>query len=279
MLSYRPPVPLVPVYSIAKTFTAAGVLAANIDIDRTVGEFLDTPAHYRPLPIRALLQHVSGLGDYFDLPEYRSAVEGREAAWSDLELLERALIAPPSTPGRFRYSNVGYTLVRMVLEEVADAEFHTALSQLVFEPLQIHDVYPLRERSDWGRCEEATESVRGYDPRWVFPRTFLATPDVVAHGLCAILRGELFDPSQLFDSVRVDAPGHSFEDPCYGLGVMIDGSRFIGHGGGGPGFELFALAKPDGSAAHLEYRVTENDLGDADLIAAGVECLRAQGSR
>jgi hypothetical protein len=66
----------------------------------------------------------------------------------------------------------------------------------------------------------------------------------------------------------VRAPGHPFAGPGYGLGLMTDGTPPVlaGHGGGGPGFTLFALARVDGSAAHVE--VVADEVGDASLIAA-----------
>lgn len=266
--------PLVPVYSIAKTFTAAAVLTAKVDLDRCAGEFLDLPAVYQPLSLRDLLRHTSGLGDYFALSEYRDAVKRGEDAWSDAELLERGLSAPPAIAGTFRYSNIGYTLVRKVMETIFGAEFFDALNASVFSPLGITDIRPLRSRADWESCEQADAAVRAYDPQWVYPRTFLASADAIAAGFTGLLRGELFDPALLLDGVVVDAPGHSFREPKYGLGIMMDGDRFVGHGGGGPGFALFALAYRDGSAAHLEYRVTDTDEGDAALIEAGVRTLQ-----
>lgn len=241
-----------------------------------MGEFIDVDSRYRALVLRDLLHHVSGLGDYFAMPEYRAAVAAGADAWSDAELLDRAGSITGVVPGTFHYSNVGFTLVRMVLEAVSRAQFHAALSDLIFTRLGIADTRALATRSDWEHCAEASPATRAYDPHWVYPRTFLATPEALAQALCGVLRGELFDPTPLFESVIVDAPGHAFSQPRYGLGLMQDGARLVGHGGGGPGFALFALALPDGSAAHLEYRVTDSNYDDTELIAAGIACISGQ---
>jgi D-alanyl-D-alanine carboxypeptidase len=265
-------VTLVPAYSIAKTFTAAALLIQHVDLSRTVGEFLEVPETYQRLTLASLLNHTSGLGDYFQLAEYRDAVEAREDAWSDEELLQRGLAIPTGAPGEFAYSNIGYALVRKTLEHVGGGEFFDVLSEIIFTPLEMFDVHRLLDRSDWSACAGATESVRAYDPKWVYPRTFLADPKSLASGFAALIRGELCDSKPMFDSVDVFAPGHSFKEPRYGLGLMLDGNRYVGHGGGGPGFALFALARPDGSAAHVEW-IAGDARDDAALISAAITKL------
>jgi CubicO group peptidase (beta-lactamase class C family) len=213
------------------------------------------------------------------LEEYRSAVAARAAAWPDGELLDRCLALPDRGAGNFSYSNVGFAVLRMILEVRTGSSFFDAMKTLVFDPLGMHAVHGLSELSDWGACEQASPSTRSYDPKWVYPRTFLADPETLAHGFRALLRGDLIDPAPLFDAVHVDAPGHTLTEPQYGLGVMIDGDRWVGHGGGGPGFILFALARQDGSASHVAYRATDVDTGDAELIRACLDALADQGTR
>lgn len=259
------------------------MIASGIDITSRVADHLDLPERYRGLQLKDLMRHVSGLPDYFALADYRRAVETRQPAWDDHELLERALALEVGTPGNFRYSNIGYLLLRMILEARTGLLFTPAVKQLVFDRLGIADVHPLASVHDWEICDEATSATRSYDPQWVYPGTFLASPDALTTGMQHLLRGALFDPSLLFDAVAVSAPGHSFAEPHYGLGLMIDGKgadvRFVGHGGGGPGFLLFLLARPDGSAACLEYRVSDEDTGDEELIRAAVARLADQGTK
>lgn len=263
---------MLPTYSIAKTFTAAALLKQGIEIKATVGEYLDVDDRYTSRSIRDLLQHVSGLPDYHALSEYREAVAQRQPAWPIEEMLERALAVPDVTAGEFSYSNIGFTLLRLILEKSTALDFYKALDQNVFSPLGITEVSRAAMVTDWDRCEEAPADVRTYDPRWVYPGMVMATPEAMAKTFQGIFSGELFDPTPLFDRVHVDAPGHTFKETYYGLGTMIDGDRWVAHGGGGPGFTLFALCKPDGSAAHVSYRVG-SDHGDAELIAECLEVL------
>jgi D-alanyl-D-alanine carboxypeptidase len=235
----------VPVYSIAKVFTAAAALRTFDDIGTRIEGFrLDD-----------LLAHRSGLGDYASWPEYAEAVAAHEQAWPDDEVLARVEVGEP---GRFRYSNPGYLLVRRALEAAHGAPFLEVLQRVVLDEVGI-DAEPF-------------DGLPGYDPRWVYPGTFVAEPRQVADGLAALLRTDT--GRAMLHTQPVDAPGHVLARPGYGLGLMTDGDPAVlaGHGGGGPGFTLFALARADGSAAHVE--VVPDEVDDQPLVRA---CLAALG--
>lgn len=259
----------VPSYSIAKTLTSVALISSGLDLGKKVGDYIEVDPHFGNRPVRAVLQHTSGLADYHALPEYRASVEQRKSAWEIDEMLERALSLPDGEVGKFAYSNIGYALMRKVLEALNGSNFFTAIKKQVFDPLDISQVEELSSLGDWEKCQEASESVRLYDPGWVYPGMVLATSDALARSFEGIFSGKLIDPKILFDRVAVDAPGHTFKEPGYGLGVMTAGENWVGHGGGGPGFSLFALSYPDGRAAHVAY-TTESIESDAPLIE---QCL------
>jgi len=248
---------LTPVYSIAKAFTAAAILREGISPDATIGSLAPVPARLGHLAIGDLLAHRSGLGDYGGWPDYRAAVDARAPAWPESAVLDRVELGEP---GNFRYSNAGYLLLRLALENHTGSAFFDALS-LDFE------AYPF----DWSRVE-AVDDLKRYDPRWVYTGTFVANIDHVAGGLARVVASDI--GQRMLATRVVDAPGHPFAAPGYGLGLMTDGypARFAGHGGGGPGFTLFALATADGSAAHGE--VVAEETSDRPLIE---RCIAALG--
>ena len=267
---------LTPVFSIAKTFTAAAVLTADIRLDAQVGEYVECPREMRASTVRSLLNHTSGLPDYGNWPDYRDAVAARQDAWTVNELLDRAA-AKLKPAGQFAYSNVGYTLVRLLLQNVTgQPDLFSALQRTVFSRLDMHDVSPLRSRADWaGVTPSSVLDLADYDPDWVFPGTFLASPEAIETGFRQLFRGALFDPMLLLDVVPVSAPGHVFTEPGYGLGVMASGNppRIVGHGGGGPGFTIVAVATRDGAHAAVEWAASE--VSDQPLFQAALERLSA----
>lgn len=104
---------IVPVYSIAKTFTATAALL-TFDQEDPIGRHLDAlPSALTALTIRDLLMHRFGLNDYGNRHDYRAAVQAGEDPWPIRQVLARAEL---HAPGAFVYSNIGYLLVRLALE-------------------------------------------------------------------------------------------------------------------------------------------------------------------
>ncbi|MCI9889481.1 serine hydrolase [Micrococcales bacterium 31B] len=269
---------VVPVYSIGKPYTAAAA-ALSFALDATLGELLPELAR-GPVPglarlnLRSVLQHRSGLNDYGGWLDYADAVARRGESWAVSDVLSRAEVG---RPGEFRYSNIGYLLVRLALEREHGALFFDVLHGLVLEPLGVR-AWPFAEPSDWERCTHPAidNDLRAYDPGWVYTGTFAAAPDNVASGLAALLAGGLGGPlaHDMLTMLPVNAPPeHPFTPhAAYGLGLMGHGSplRVVGHGGGGPGFTLFAAVAPDGSRS---FGDCEPAGGDENALVR--RCMRA----
>ena len=247
---------MIPVYSISKPFLAQAVLELGVPIDSTIGEQLpNLAAAYASRKIGALLNHTSGLADYGFLKEYHAAVDAREPAWSRADLLESCEALPHNFEG-FQYSNIGYLLLRMLVEKQTGLEYFEALEQLVFHPLNI---------DAFDKWEVATEVVPGYDPRWVYSGTFVGDPATVADAVAVLARHrhEAFGVGAVSGLCAGLTPVHhentGFDAPGYNFGFMTDGGsitelpRFVGHGGGGPGFGLMVLVNPASWLGVLEF--------------------------
>ncbi|MCV2396061.1 beta-lactamase family protein [Actinotalea sp. M2MS4P-6] len=273
------PPSFVPAYSVAKTATAAAVLRAGLPLDAPIGRLTEAPGPLAALTVGDLLAHRSGLGDYAGWPEYRAAVAAREDAWPAAEVLARAAREPLATPGAFRYSNVGYLLVRRALEEHDGAPLHDVLTARVLAPLGI-DARPFVTRADWAGVAASLPvepQLAAYDPGWVYPGTFVTD----GRGLATLVRGVAAGHlghdvmRRMSEGRAVDAPGHPLDEPGYGLGLMTSGrpARVVGHGGGGPGFTLVVLATTDGTRAHS--RVEAGEVDDRPLYRACLDALQA----
>lgn len=266
---------VVPVYSIAKAYTAICVLR-TFELDAGVGTAV---AGLRPdlgmLSFGDLLSHRSGLDDYGSWSEYRAAVESRLEPWPAERILDEATIGEP---GAFRYSNIGYLLLRLALEQRHGGSFHDVLTSLALDPLGIA-AHRFAVRSDWEHCHHPaiTDDLRAYHPGWVYTGTFAADPQEAARGLALVMQGRLGeDLAKAWRStvLPVDAPpGHPLSPGAgYGYGVMTSGDpvRIVGHGGGGPGFSLFVAANAEGTRWRGEVAATAGE--DSDLID---RCVRA----
>ena len=227
--------PLVPWWSFTKTILAAAALSL---VER--GKFcLDAPIAAAPYTLRHLLQHTSGLPDYGPLAEYHRAVAAGESPWP-VEVLLRRVNATQlvSTPGtRFLYSNVGYLLVRQMIERATDRPLDDALKTLVFDPLGIQAAFVARTPEDfdaapWGNAQR-------YDPQWVYHGCVVGSPANAATCLHRLLHGDLLAPATLA-AMSTPFPYDDDVPPDlgYGLGLMIEpaepGGGMAGHAGGGP---------------------------------------------
>jgi CubicO group peptidase (beta-lactamase class C family) len=240
----------VPWWSLTKTALAAGALVLVAEGRLALDAHLDS----RPYTLRQLLQHTAGVPDYGGLAEYHQAVERGEEPWSRAELLRRAgaarLAFPPGHG--WAYSNVGYLVVRGLLEEVTGEELGAALRRLVFAPLGVPGVKIVTEPNDldgtaWGNAA-------GYHPGWVYHGLAVGTPIEAALFLHRLMAGELVSGELLADmrapyALGGPVEGRPWRTAGYGLGLMVDVAsprgRCIGHTGGGPGSVAAAYHFPD----------------------------------
>ena len=240
----------VPWWSLTKTALAAAALVLVAE-----GRLaLDASLRRRPYTLRQLLQHTAGVPDYGGLAEYHHAVERGDEPWSRAELLRRAdadrLVFPPGHG--WAYSNVGYLVVRALLEEVTGEELRAALRRLVLDPLEVPGVTIATEPSDldgtaWGNAAR-------YHPGWVYHGLAVGTPAEAALFLHRLMSGGLVS-GELLAAMRTPfalggpGEGRPWRTAGYGLGLMVDVAsprgRCIGHTGGGPGSVAAAYHFPD----------------------------------
>ena len=122
---------MIPVYSISKPFLAEAVLSLGLDLNDEIGSHLDLAPVYGRRTIGALLNHSSGLDDYGRLADYHAAVAQRTPAWPVAELLERCEALPHANVG-FQYSNIGYLLLRLLVQKQTGLSYFDALVEHVF---------------------------------------------------------------------------------------------------------------------------------------------------
>ena len=124
--------------SVTKQFTAAAILLlaedGRLSIDDKLRHWLPTlPEADDKITIRHLLTHRSGLIDYEDVMAEDTTEQLRDA--DVLRLLE----TQPRTyfePGTdYRYSNIGYSLLALIVERASGQSFQSFLRTRIFLPL------------------------------------------------------------------------------------------------------------------------------------------------
>ena len=122
--------------SMAKSFTAMAVMMlaekkkVSLD-DKVLDYFPELPAHMGGITVRNLLNHTSGLPDYYAMGKYRDSMTNEMVMKVILDL--KSLEFPPGE--KYAYSNTGYVLLSMLIERITKDSYRKFLKWRIFEPL------------------------------------------------------------------------------------------------------------------------------------------------
>lgn len=273
------------IYSITKTLTAIATLQlveqGRIEPDGPIQTYLPDLVLPQPVTIRQLLNHTGGIPDYGGIPEYHEAVRASpEQPWTSAQFLERTLSGGLAfEPGHgWGYSNIGYLILKLLLERVHGQSLRDIMRETIFAPLDLQCTFVAENLADaselthgystyFSSDDVPSDVTPHYHPGWVSHGVVISTAPEIAHIFEALFAGRLLDDSSLaamLEPVPVPAEHPLFSQPAYGLGLMIDsGSPYglvAGHGGGGPGYSTGAIHLPDVNGR----RVTSVALANAD---------------
>jgi CubicO group peptidase (beta-lactamase class C family) len=128
--------------SISKQFTAAATvllaLDGKLDLADDVRKYVpELPTYERPITIRHLLNHTSGLRDWGEIAELAGWPRETRVHTHDhvLDILsrQRALNYPPGD--RYSYTNSGYNLLAIIVSRVSGQPFAAFSRERLFKPL------------------------------------------------------------------------------------------------------------------------------------------------
>jgi CubicO group peptidase (beta-lactamase class C family) len=129
--------------SVGKQFTAVAVMLevedGKLALDDPVTKYLpEAPSSWRPITIRHLLTHTSGIPDYTEglADASRGSIDFRRD-YTEEELTKAAFGLPLEfeAGSRWRYSNTGYLLLGVIIHKVSGHFYGDLLKERVFTPL------------------------------------------------------------------------------------------------------------------------------------------------
>lgn len=256
--------------SITKTFTATTILQLSeegaLSLDQPFAELL--PEYGSDLlviggqdrtgeiTVRQLLQHTSGLPDYWSDPPY---LYGQVNAFLD------AFLADPDQPwtpemtlsyvpdldpihapgGGWHYSDTNYVLLGLIIERLEGEVLHDAMRRRLFDPLGMSG-------TRMSFLEPGLPDAHRYEERWDMSDKphqiadwagggLISTAPDLARFMRALAAGDLFSDPATLDQMRATVPTDT-RDVSYGLGVLsvdIGGDALWGHDGYGSSFMYF----------------------------------------
>ncbi len=239
--------------SISKSFTAIALLqlhaAGRLELHAPVQSYLpwfDVPSSPAPITLHHLLTHTAGIPMGSDFTG-----EAMHEVWA---LRQVPAAAPPSE--RFRYSNVGYKALGLVLEALEKRPYPEIVRQRILEPLGMAASEPVITHDTRRRL------AAGYGPWYddrpfhpshpLAPATWLETATAdgsiastaadMARYLRALLNrgaGLLTEESFALLTQPAVRPDDGLHGTFYGYGLTVmdqDGHTLIGHSGGMVGY-------------------------------------------
>ncbi len=273
--------------SHSKTFTATAVLQlaeqGRLRLDDTAGSWLpeltDGGSPLADVTLRELLSHASGMfrdsrdGDFWQLWRPFPDRDGLR------EILLSADVAVVPRHERFKYSNIGYALLGLVIEAASGQPYANQLRQSVLEPLGLRDTTPDLDPARADDYATGHSSLAYADRRVPIEQVdtaamaaatgFAATASDLVTYFSAHFLGDdrlLTDASKRQMQQGLWAAGAEGRRYGLGMGVQTIGDRpVIGHGGGFPGHITGTVADPQ---ARLAVSVLTNAVdGPAEPLA------------
>lgn len=159
--------------SISKTFTAAAVYRlakeGRLDLDKTLGDYFEeAPEDKAPITIRQVINHTSGLARYHDR---RGDFEVMDRDLALERIFGAQLQHPPGT--EYAYSNAGYTLLAILVENFNEIPFRAYMEQEFFRPLGMKRTGFYGDTRFWSEEQVATgygDKKRGKNTPWHWRR-------------------------------------------------------------------------------------------------------------
>jgi CubicO group peptidase (beta-lactamase class C family) len=262
--------------SVSKQFIATGIMLlvedGKISLDDPVSKFLEgTPETWKPITIRHLLTHTSGL--VREAPGF-----DRLKIQNDAELIKTAYSLPLQfTPGeKYEYCNLGYFTLAEIISKVSGKPWPDFLNERVFAPLgmtstrttNMIDLVPNRANGYIWQDGKTQNAAIYFALR---PSgAFLSTVVDLAKWDNALNTGKVLKQSSL-DQMWTPAKLNNGTTTQYGFGwelAPINGHKLVKHGGSLPGFRAHLLRFVDDKVTVIV--LTNGDNADAGTIAIGV---------
>jgi D-alanyl-D-alanine carboxypeptidase len=134
--------------SVTKTFTSALVLRyvdeGLLDLDDRIARWLPDWPNAKKITVRMLLNHTSGIPDFFQNPKFDAALnKSKKKTWTVEDVLA-GYVRPGVVfaPGKgWSYSNTNYVLLGLIAEKIGGAPWHELVHRELTDPLGLASTF------------------------------------------------------------------------------------------------------------------------------------------
>ncbi|MGB9067833.1 MAG: serine hydrolase domain-containing protein [Candidatus Acidiferrales bacterium] len=252
--------------SVGKQFVSAAIMMlveeGKLSLDDSIVKYFpDAPAAWKPILIKNLLSHTSGLAEY----ESGDRIGPQGPFYLRLDFTEDELVSKiealpiEAAPGeKWDYRNTNYALLGILIHKVTGKLYYDFLSERIFKPLGMTSTRIISDRDIIPNRAAGYEIDDGElkNQAWVSP-TFDSTADGtlyfnvldLAKWDAALYGTQLLKQSSLDRIWTVYPLNDGTPNPAgYGFGWMIgaqNNHKRIEHGGGWQGFTARIARYPD----------------------------------
>ncbi|OYW22784.1 MULTISPECIES: serine hydrolase [unclassified Sphingomonas] len=265
--------------SVSKQFTAAALLLledqGKLSLDDKVSQYLAGISDGDKITLRQLLNHTSGLQDYWPQDYSFAAMatpttpQGIVDRWA-----KKPLDYVPGT--QWQYSNTGYVVAGMIIEKVAGMPMLDYLQKNVFKPLEMKVISQdaaIGPNYPQGYQRFALGPVRVEKPAapgWLFAagELSMSATDLAKWNIARMNRSLL--PADDWTAQETPTKLADGSATNYGLGVTVgtaNGHRFVEHSGEAVGFLSENIVFPDDKVAITV--LVNSDFSNAFTAIAG----------
>ncbi len=129
--------------SIAKSFTAVAIIQLHergkLDYNQNIGSYFPELGSFGSrITIKNLLNHTSGLPDYFALGWDEPGVTNAQIYSKLINNLKSLLFKPGN---KYSYNNTGYLLLSLIVEQVGGMPYYKFINDNIVEPLQMENTW------------------------------------------------------------------------------------------------------------------------------------------
>ncbi len=245
--------------STSKQFTASCVailaLQGKLSLDDDIRKYLpELPKYEKPITVRHLIHHISGIRDYLTLGSIAGLTENHFFTPEDsVELLSRQKRLNFLPGEEYLYSNSGYFLLGVIVERISGKSLNAFAQEHIFEPLGMKNTQFYDDHTRVVRNRAA-----GYSPIKEGFRIDMTTLDHVGDGGVFTTVEDLFLWDQAFYNYKlgkelmelIHTPGvlNNGKKLDYAFGLRISdykGLKRISHSGGFAGFRAQMARFPE----------------------------------
>jgi D-alanyl-D-alanine carboxypeptidase len=245
--------------SVTKMMTATALLVladqGHCRLDEPTGRYLPSDlvdrfhdstgrAYAAAITLRQLLDHTSGLPNFFSQPPILEAVRhgGGRRRFTPADLVELAVAGEPPTspPGTARaYTDTGFLLAGLIIQALTGRPLQEAYRELVLDPAGMADTWLESSDEPPHRRDLAPHDFEGHDITGMDPTVdwagggLVSTAADLAAFLRALTRGQLVS-SRAWRKMTRWLPGPEGYYDDYGLGLgryRFPAAQVIGHHG------------------------------------------------